>query len=130
MALNLNTALDTLGAALDGVTLLRVYDYEASSGATPAGMVLLPETLTYDNTIQRGTDHAIFPVLVIVGKISDRAARDRLAEFCDGTGGPTISVKKALDDVAGARVEQVTFTTVTWGGVPYLAAEFTVAYIA
>lgn len=129
MAINLNTATDALGVALAGVTGLRVYDYEASSGAVPAGMVLLPETLTYDNTKGRGTDHAVFPVLIIVGKVSDRAARDKLAAYCDGTGGPTVSVKAALDALAAVRVESVTFTTVTWGGVPYLAAEFSVAFI-
>lgn len=129
MAVNLNTAMDTLGTALAGITGLRVYDYEASSGSTPAAMVLLPDTLTYDNTKARGTDHVLFPVLVIVGKVSDRAARDRLAGFCDGTGAATTSVKAALDAVVGVRVEDVTFTSVTWGGVPYLAAEFTVAYI-
>lgn len=129
MAINLNTAMDALGTALDGVTVLRVSDYEASSGATPAGMVLLPDTLYYDNTMGRGTDRATFPVVVIVGKVSDRAARDRLAGFCDGTGAATVSVKAALDAIPAARVESVTFKTVTWGGVPYLAAEFTVAYI-
>lgn len=130
MAINLNTAMDTLGTNVANVAGLRVYDFEASSGAVPAAMVLLPETLTYDNTKGRGTDHALFPVLVIVGKVSDRAARDRLAGYCDGTGGVTVSVKAALDAVAGARVESVTFTSVLWGGVAYLAAEFQVAFIA
>jgi hypothetical protein len=130
VALNLNTAMDALGTALAGVTGLRVYDYEASTGAVPAAMVLLPEELVYDNTKGRGTDRAVFPILVMVGKISDRSARDRLAGYCDGTGAATVSVKAALDAAAGVLVNSVTFESVTWGGVPYLAAEFSVQYTA
>lgn len=130
MALNLNTAMDTLGAVLGGVTGLRVYDYEASSGAVPAAMVLWPDELTYDNTKGRGTDRAVFPILVMVGKVSDRAARDRLAGFCDGTGLATTSVKTALDGITGVLVNSVSFEVVNWSGVPYLAAEFSVVYTA
>lgn len=132
MAINLNTAMDAIGVQLAGIIGLRVYDFEASAGATPAAMILPPGPGegTYDFTKQRGSDHALFRVLVVVGKVSDRAARDRLAAFCDGTGASTTSVKAAVDALVGARVETFGVTAVTWGGVPYYAAEFTVAFVA
>lgn len=132
MAINLNTVMDTLGTALGSVTGLRVYDYQTDNVAVPAAVVGLPDELTYDHTMQRGKDQAVFPVYVLVGKVSDRAARDKLAAYCDGTGAASVSVKAALDGIGGnvTRVESVTFGQVTVGGVEYLAAIFQVDYVA
>lgn len=131
MAINLNTVMDALGTALGSVTNLRVYDYQADAIAVPAAVVGLPDELTYDNTMARGTDAATFPVHLMVGKVSDRAARDKLAGYCDGTGAASVSVKAALDALKpAARVQSVSFGTVTVGGIEYLAATFEVHYVA
>lgn len=135
MAINLNTAMDTLGVALSGITGLRVYDYLADNVSVPAAVVGLPQPLTYDHTHARGIggcDRATFPVYVVVGKVSDRAARDQLAVYCDGTAAATVSVKAALDAVPGARVMDVDFTNpvMTIAGADYLAATFHVDLVA
>lgn len=132
MAINLNTAMDTLGTALAGITGLRVYDYLADNVAVPAAVVGLPQPLVYDHTHGRGSDRATFPVYVVVGKVSDRAARDALATYCDGTAAATVSVKAALDAVAGCRVIDVDFTNpvMTIAGADYLAATFHVDLVA
>lgn len=131
MALNLNTAMDALGTALLGITGLRAYDYLTDAVAPPCAIVGLPETITYDIAMKRGSDEAIFPVHVLVGKVSDRTARDKLATYCDGTAAATVSVKAALDGISSrVRVESVTFGTVDVGGIAYLSATFDVHYVA
>lgn len=131
MAINLNTVMTALGAALGSVTDLRVYSYQADAIAVPAAVVGLPDDLAYDSTMARGTDTATFPVHVMVGKVSDRAARNKLAAYCDGTGAATVSVKAALDALKpAARVESVAFGTIAVGGIEYLAATFQVHYCA
>lgn len=130
MAMNLNTAMDTLGTALAGITGLNVYDFQADGVADPAAIVALPEELVYDHTHGRGTDRATFPVHVFVCKADDRTARDLLAAYCDGTGGVTASVKAALDALPGVRVIKATFSVIPMAGVDYLAATFDVDYLA
>lgn len=132
MAINLNTAMDAIGAALAGITGVRVYDYLAENVAVPAAVVGLPMPLTYDHTKGRGTDRATFPVYLVVGRVSDRAARDALAVYCDGTAAATVAVKAAVDAVAECRVIDVDFSNpvMTIGGAEYLAATFHVDYVA
>lgn len=130
MALNLNTAMDSIGTALGGITGLRVFDYVPDSVAPPVAIVAWPESLEYDNTMKRGFDRATFKVHVLVGKVSDRTARDALNVYANGTGGATASVKAALDALGShARVERVTFTTITVAGTEYAAATFDVDWV-
>ena len=132
MALDLNAVMDAIGARLLGVTGLRVYDYAADGAAPPAAIVALPETVEYDTVAGRGADRVVIPVTVLVGRVSDRAARDQLAQYVSGTGAS--SVKTAIEGgtgdlggvahtvrVTGARIEVVTIQA-----VEYLGASFDV----
>jgi hypothetical protein len=109
---------------------LRVYDYAADAAAPPAAIVPLPETVEYDTVAGRGADRVVIPVLILVGKVSDRAARDQLAQYVSGTG--SLSVKAAIEGgnsdlggtahtvrVTGARVDIVTIQA-----IDYLGASF------
>lgn len=130
MAMNVNTAMDTIGAALAGVTGLRVFDFIPDNVSPPAAVVALPELLTYDHTHGRGTDRATFKVTVLVGKVSDRSARDKLAAYLDGTGAATVSVKAALDAIAGGRVTQAEIAVYTFPSGVFLGADFDFDYVA
>lgn len=99
MSLDVNTAMDAIGTALGTVTGLRVFDFPPESASPPFAFVDMP-TITYDHTKARGTDRAVFPVLVGVGRASDRAARDQIGAYIAGSGAS--SVKAALD-AAGLR---------------------------
>lgn len=119
--------MDGIGTRLATISGLRVYDYEADTIATPAAVVGLPESFSYDSTYQRGADRAVFPASVIVGKVSDRASRDALGAYL-------VSVKNALDGTLGgaadtARVMGARFDRVTYNGIDYLAVTFTVEVI-
>ena len=135
MALDLSAVMDAIGARLVGVTGLRVYDYPADAASPPAAIVSLPETVEYDVVAGRGADRVIIPVTILVGKVSDRAARDRLAAYVSGTG--SSSVKEAIEG-AGAtlggaaqtvRVQTANVNVVTIGAVDYLGASFDIEVI-
>lgn len=131
MALDLNAVMDAIGARLVGVTGLRVYDYAADAASPPAAIVALPDVVEYDETGLRALDRVVIPVTVLVGRVSDRAARDQLAKFVSGTG--TSSIKTAIEvdpplggaaqtvRVIGARTEIVTIQA-----IEYLGASFDV----
>lgn len=132
MALDLNATMDAIGARLVGVTGLRVYDYAADAAAPPAAIVALPETVEYDVVAGRGSDRVVIPVTVLVGRVSDRAARDQLAQYVSGTG--ALSVKSAVEggtgDLGGVahsvRVTEARVEIVTIQAVEYLGATFDV----
>lgn len=131
MALDLNAVMDALGARLVGVTGLRVYDYAADAANPPAAIVSLPETVEYDVVAGRASDRVVIPVTVLVGRVSDRAARDQLAQYVSGTGAS--SVKSAIEGIDGlggvahtVRVTDATINIVTIQAVDYLGASFNV----
>lgn len=132
MALDLNAVMDAIGARLLGVTGLRVYDYAADAASPPAAIVALPEMVEYDSVAGRAADRVVIPVTVLVGKVSDRAARDQLAQYVSGTG--AASVKTAIeggDPPLGGAAHTVRVTTaridvVTIQAVDYLGASFEV----
>lgn len=131
MSLNLNTAMDALGTALGGVTGLRVFDFPPDSISPPAAIVAWPEGLEYDNTHARGTDRATFKVHVLVGKVSDRSARDQVNVYANGAGTASTSVKTALDAIgSGVRVERAAFSVMTVAGTDFLTVSFDVDYVA
>jgi len=114
------------------VTGLRVYDYAADGAAPPAAIVALPETVEYDSVAGRGADRVVVPVTVLVGRVSDRAARDQLAAYVSGTGAQ--SVKSAIEGSGGdlggvvhtVRVTMARVDVVTIQGIEYLGASFDV----
>jgi hypothetical protein len=133
--MNVGSVMDGLGVRLATITGLRVTDFNADSVSVPAAVCSLPDVVTYDSTFARGCDEATFPVHVLVGKVSDRAARDALVLYMNGTGGS--SVKTAIEadiSLGGAaqttRVTEVKPSTMTVGGVEYMAATFSVEVYA
>lgn len=132
MGLDLNAVMDAIGARLLGVTGLRVYDYAADAASPPAAIVALPEMVEYDVVGGRAADRVVIPVTVLVGRVSDRAARDQLALYVSGTGAS--SVKTAIESgdppLGGAahtvRVTDARIDVVTIQAVDYLGASFNV----
>lgn len=134
MAVNVNAVMDGIGTRLATITGLRVHDYIADSITPPAAMVSLPD-VTYDSTMSRGSDDCSVDVIVFVGRASDRASRDQLADYIHGTGSK--SIKAAIEgDVTlngsaqTARVQSATAEVMTVAGNDYLAATFTIEVVA
>lgn len=112
---------DTL---IEAEILPRVYAYPAGNVTVPAAVVSYPaEDIDFDVTFKNGSDRAVFPVFFLVGKATDKAARDTLSEIISGAS----DIKAALDGTLGdvvqtARVTGLRVESVTVAGADYLSA--------
>jgi hypothetical protein len=126
---NLASVMDAISARLDTIAGLRCFAYPPGSVVPPAAVVGYPTTYGYDETYGRGVDRMSLPVVLVIGKVSDRVARDQLAAYVSGSGTVTVSVKTVIEggtytafDVV--RVTGVELDTYTIGATDYLAAIF------
>lgn len=130
MALDLGAIMDAIGSRLATISGLRVADYPSDQANPPQAIVSLPTSIEYDAVMGRGADRAVIPVMVLVGRVSDRVARDLMCQYLSGTG--SLSIKTALEpDLAGvAQTVRVTVAMppdiVTVGGVEYLGTSLEV----
>ncbi|HKX46586.1 MAG TPA: hypothetical protein VJP77_07775 [Planctomycetota bacterium] len=124
---NLADVMDEVAAQLDTITGLRAFAYPPDALVPPAAVVSYPDEVSYDQTYARGMDRITLPVVVLVGKASDRMSRDTIAGYVDGTGAGSIKAVveagtyTACDTV---RVSRCEFDVVRIAGIDYLAALF------
>ena len=126
--MNLAAVMQAVADRLDTIAGLRCFAYPEAKLSPPGAVVLYPERITFDEAYQRGMDRATLPVLVVVGKVSDRSARARMGIYCDGSG--AASVKQVLESGTYTAFDVVTvvgvdFDVATLAGTDYLAANFT-----
>lgn len=126
--MDLDAAMAEVAARLDTIAGLRVFDHPVGTLNPPTALVSLPE-ITFDLTYGRGADRWSLPVILAVGKASDRASRKNIAPYVAGTGAK--SVKQVLENETTPyvafdtlRVESVDFDVIAWGGIEYLCATF------
>lgn len=127
--MNVDTVMTEVATRLKTITGLRVADHPVEAVNPPHAIVSLPE-ITFDQTYGRGSDRYSLPVVLAVGRVSDRAARANVAPYVAGSGPK--SFKQVLEDESTPyasfytlRVASIGFDVVTWGTVDYLTAEFT-----
>jgi len=126
--MNLGEVMQAIADRIDTIADLRVYAYPPDVAQPPAAIVTYPETYTYDATYGRGMDRIEnLPVVLLVGKVSDRASRDKVAQYVNGSG--ATSVKTVLESGTytafdSVRVASVTFDIIAIASVEYLGATF------
>lgn len=125
--MDLAVVMDAVGDRLDTIPNLRVHRYPPGSVTPPAAVVAYPDTYTFDQTYGRGMDVMTLPVVLVVGKVTDRSARNQLGAYVNGSG--TKSVKQVLESGTYTAFDTVTvtkveFDVVTIAGTDYLAATF------
>lgn len=130
--MDLGSVMDAVAERLRTIDGWTVYAYPPGRVTPPAAIVSYPDTYTFDGTYARGMDQLVLPVVVVVGKVSDRSARDLVGAYCNGSG--TTSVKATLDGGGysafdSARVTSAEFDVVMFAGSPFLAAIFDVEII-
>lgn len=131
MSLAVNAVMDGLGVRLATISGLRVFDFAPDSISPPAAIVSLPDNVEYDVAMFRGADRLTIPVHVLVGKVSDRNARDRLGDYLAGTGATSVKTAIEADKTLGGaadsvRVESATVSVITIAGMEFLSATFIV----
>jgi hypothetical protein len=114
---------------LDTIAGLRVFSHPVDKIEPPTAIVSLPQ-IAFDLTYGRGSDRYTLPVILAIGKVVDRAARNNIAPYVAGSGAK--SFKQVLEDdttpytsLDTLRVQGVEFDVFTWNAVEYLTATFT-----
>lgn len=93
--MNLGDVMDQVGDRLDTLVGLRVHRYPPDSVTPPAAVVTYPEEYMYDDTYARGMDRMTVPVIVLVGKVSDRATRKLVSNWLDRSGTSRFTIDNA-----------------------------------
>jgi hypothetical protein len=122
--------MDEISTLVHAITGLRNATWEPGAVEPPAAIVGWPDRVEYVGTYQRKQSRIPdLPLLVLVGRASNRIAAKRVGEFVAETG--TKSVPAKIMSRAGSwvacdlvSVSWVGFPAVTVAGVDYLAAEF------
>jgi hypothetical protein len=119
--------MDAVADQLSTIVGLRVHASPPGAIQPPAAVVSFPERIDFDATYGRGMDVLKLPVVLAVGRPTDRVTRDAMAGYCAGSG--DTSLKAVLEDGVytafdTVRVASVDFDVVTIGAVDYMAAVF------
>lgn len=103
----------------------------------PPIAVVMPTSITYDTAFARtGGDEYEFSVMVIVGRVDERMAQNKLDAYCSGTGSQSIKAAIESNRTLGGKAFdcRVTslrnYTQVSVADVTYLAADFAVQVYA
>jgi hypothetical protein len=123
--------------ALQTVSGLRVLDTLPDSANIPTNgalAVIGMLDMTYDFTLNRGFDSATLSVLVIVGRMSESAAQDRLDGYLQSSGATSIKTAIEADKTLGGavqtlRVTQAVSGTITVANIDYLSYRYEVTLI-
>ena len=132
-----STVRDNMKTALQAVSGLRVLDTLPDSANIPTNGALVVVGLldmTYDFTLNRGFDSATLSVLVIVGRMSESAAQDRLDGYLQSSGATSIKTAIEADKTLGGavqtlRVTQAVSGTITVANIDYLSYRYEVTLI-
>lgn len=124
-----------LASALGDIRGLRV-EASVPDNPKPPTAIIVPQGITFDLAMHRGTDEFDFSILLITGRMSERSAQNTLDSFCDPSG--TNSIKAAINAdptlggvVSSARVTNMrNYGSLTVGDTDYLSAEFAVTVYA
>lgn len=126
--MKLNDVMDEVAEVLGAITGLRVFGYPPPTVSPPAGIVSYPESIDYDQTYGRGMDRISgLPVLLVVGKATERSAREKVAGWAAGSGPNSVKAVLEAHEWTSCDVLTVTeciFDVVTIAAIDYLAAMF------
>jgi len=133
------TALSTLRSGL-ATRLATISGLRASAtipdNPTPPIAVVMPGRITYDTAFGRGSDEYTFSIMLIVGRVADRAAQNTLDAYCASSGSASVKAAIEADRTLGGAALDCRVTEMTnqaplaIGDITYLTAEFNVLVIA
>lgn len=132
-AINLAATMDALAEALiQGNVTSRAYAWPVESVNAPCAVVGYPtEPIDFSVTFQRGSDRVIIPIYFLVGRTSDRTARNQISEIVGGSA----DIVNAIDGDLGGLVQTATvldcdIQTMTIAATDYIAAVFRIEIYA
>ena len=102
----------------------------------PPVAVVMPGRITYDTAFGRGSDEYQFTIMLIVGRVADRASQTTLDGYCESSGSRSVKAAIEGDRSLGGKALDCRVTEMTnqgslsIGDVTYHTAEFNVSVIA
>jgi len=127
--MDLAEVMDEVADRLRLIDGLRVFAYPPDSLTPPAAVVSYPDRYVYDATYGRGMDRIeALPVVVVVGRPTDRTARNQLAAYVNSGGAKgikTVIESGTYSSFDSVRVAEVAFDPASIAGIEYMAAVFT-----
>ena len=120
-----------LATRLGTITGLRTSAFMPDNPNPPVAIVM-PSSVSYDDTFHRGMQTYVFNVLVIVGRVDERTAQSNLDGYVSSTGSSSIKLAiegdKTLGGVAfDTRVTEMrNYGQLAIAEIQYLTAEFTI----
>lgn len=127
--MNLDLVMDEIAAVAATVPSLRgrTYAWPAEEVSPPAAMVTYPSEIDPLVAFQRGTDRWSGGLVVVVGRVWDRATRNQIAGYVSGDGPESIIAALFAHDwqqCAYCVPQRITFDAIQVAGVEYMAALF------
>lgn len=98
----------------------------------PPVAIVLPTSVSYDSVYARGMQNYNFLVIVIVGRVDERTAQNKLDAYVSSTGASSIKLAIESDKTLGGKAfdtrvtEMRNYGNLPIGDVIYLTAEFSV----
>lgn len=98
----------------------------------PPLAIIYPQNMEYDDSFNRGLTTYTFRLVVVVGRVDERSAQNRLDAFVSSTGASSIKLAVESDKTLGGRAFDTRVSAMTNYGsidiseVTYLSAEFTI----
>ena len=124
-----------LANRLTTITGLRSSAYIPDNPQPPVAIVM-PGRITYDQAFGRGSDEYQFTIMLIVGRVADRASQTTLDGYCESSGSRSVKAAIEGDRSLGGKALDCRVTEMTnqgslaIGDVTYHTAEFNVSVIA
>jgi hypothetical protein len=124
-----------LANRLATITGLRSSAYIPDNPQPPVAVVM-PGRITYDQAFGRGSDEYSFTIMLIVGRVADRASQTTLDGYCESSGSRSVKAAIEGDRSLGGKALDCRVTEMTSqgslaiGDVTYHTAEFSVTVIA
>lgn len=120
-----------LATRLATITGLRTSAFMPDNPNPPIAIVM-PSSVSYDDTFRKGMQTYVFSILVIVGRVDERTAQLNLDGYVSSTGSSSIKLAIEGDKSLGGVVfdtrvtEMRNYGQLSIAEVIYLTAEFTI----
>jgi hypothetical protein len=124
-----------LANRLSTINGLRSSSYIPDNPQPPVAIVM-PGRIQYDQAFGRGSDEYQFTIMLIVGRVADRASQTNLDAYCASSGSASVKAAVEGDRTLGGKALDCRVTEMTnqgslaIGDVTYHTAEFNVSVIA
>ena len=133
---NLTNIRNEIGNNLANITSLSVFKFVPDSVEPPTAVVGVMDTITYDDTMARGSDRYSVPVYLYVSRVDAQDSQETLDGYLVSSGASSVKTQIESDTTLNGEAQSVRVVSAGNYGVyeinniNYLGVEFIVEVIA